>query len=74
MELLPFKEFRTIYMHQIGWFSERGDNFLNLVQKEGEGTQKGEGGLVPLEKFQFMLLLFCKLSTNNSSHDHTNFL
>ena len=27
-------------MHQFGWLSERGGNFLNLLQKEG-GTQKG---------------------------------
>ena len=26
-----------------GWLSERGDNFFNLLQKEG-GTQKGGGG------------------------------
>ena len=30
-------------MHQFGWLSERGDNFLNLLQKKG-GTQKGGGG------------------------------
>ena len=33
-------------MHQLGWLSERGGNFLNLLQKEG-GTQKGG---VPSEK------------------------
>ena len=33
--------FLTIYMHQFGWLSERGGNFLNLLQKEGD-TQKGE--------------------------------
>ena len=26
----------------LGWISERGGNFLNLLQKEG-GTQKGQG-------------------------------
>ena len=57
MELLHFKEFRTIYMHQIGWFSERGDNFLNLVQKEGEGTQKGEGGLVPTRRVSIYVII-----------------
>ena len=30
-------------MHQFGWLSERGSNFLNLLQKEG-GTQTGGGG------------------------------
>ena len=30
-------------MHQFGQISERGGNFLNLLEKEG-GTQKGEGG------------------------------
>ena len=34
-------------MNQFGWLSERGRNFLNLLQKEG-GTQKGGG--VPSEK------------------------
>ena len=29
-------------MHQFGWLSERGGNFLNLLQKEG-GTEKGWG-------------------------------
>ena len=33
-------------MHQFGWISERGGNFLNLVQKKG-GTQKGG---IPSEK------------------------
>ena len=41
---LHFKVFLTIYLHQFGWFSERGGNFLNLLQKEG-GTQKGRGSL-----------------------------
>ena len=27
-------------MYHFGWLSERGGNFLNLLQKEG-GTQKG---------------------------------
>ena len=38
-------------MHQFEWFSERGGNFLNLLQKEGvlrkEGfprTKRGGGG------------------------------
>ena len=35
-------------MHQFGWLSERGGNFLNLLQKEGI-TQKG-GGLPTLEE------------------------
>ena len=29
-------------MHQFGWLSERGGNFLDLLQKE-RGTQKGGG-------------------------------
>ena len=33
-------------MHQFGWFSVRGGNILNLLQKE-EGTKKGEGGGFP---------------------------
>ena len=34
-----FKVFLTVYVHQFGWLSERGGNFLNLLQKEG-----GRGG------------------------------
>ena len=34
-------------MHQFGWLSERGGNFVNLLQKE-EGTQKG--GVPTLEE------------------------
>ena len=30
-------------MHQFGRLSERGGNFLNLLQKKG-GTEKGWGG------------------------------
>ena len=37
-----FKVFLTVYVHQFGWLSERGGNFLNLLQKEG-----GRGGGVP---------------------------
>ena len=37
----------TICIHHFGWLSERGGNFLNLLQKK-EGTQKGGG--VPSEK------------------------
>ena len=33
-------------MHQFGWLSEKGGNFLNLLQKEG-GTKKG--GVAPSE-------------------------
>ena len=29
------KCFYTIHLHQFGWLSERGDNFFNLLQKEG---------------------------------------
>ena len=49
---LHFKVFLTIYMHQFGWLSERGGNFLNLLQKEG-GTQKG-GGDPTLEETMIM--------------------
>ena len=31
-------------MHQFGWLSERGGNFLNLLQKEGGFLRKGGGG------------------------------
>ena len=34
--------FLTIYMHQFGWLSERGGNFLNLLQKEGGYPERGE--------------------------------
>ena len=39
--------FLTIYKHQFGWLSEGGDNFLNLLQKEGGGgyPEKVGGGL-----------------------------
>ena len=37
--------FLTIYKHQFGWLSEGGDNFLNLLQKEGGG-----GGGLTLEE------------------------
>ena len=43
-------------MHQFEWFSERGGNFLNLLQKEGvlrkEGfprKKRGGGGVPSLE-------------------------
>ena len=36
-------------MHQFGWFSERGGNFLNLLQKEGSAEKGG----VPSEKGEF---------------------
>ena len=39
---LHFKVFLTICMHRSGWLSERGGNFLNLLQKKGD-TQKEEG-------------------------------
>ena len=45
MQQLHFKVFLTIYMHQFGWLSERGVNFLNLLQKEGV-PRKGSGGLL----------------------------
>ena len=45
---LHFKVFLTIYMHQFGWLSERGGNFLNLLQKEGGSLRKG--GFQPWRK------------------------
>ena len=54
MQLLHFKVSHKVCMHQFGWLSERGGNFLNLFQKEC-GTQKGwvpseKGGVTTLEK------------------------
>ena len=40
--------FPTIYMHQFVWVSERGGNFLNLLQKEG--VARKEGGGVPQKR------------------------
>ena len=34
--------FLTVYMYQFGWLSERGGNFLNLLQKEGD-LERGWG-------------------------------
>ena len=51
MQLLGFEVFHTICMYQFGWLSERGVNFLNLLQKEGL-PRKG-GGVVPSEKEGF---------------------
>ena len=31
-------------MHQFGWLSESGGNFLNLLQKEGVTSEKVGGG------------------------------
>ena len=42
-------------MHQLGWFSERGGNFLNLLQKVG-GTQKG-GEVPTLEETMHLVLI-----------------
>ena len=45
-----------MYMHQFGWLSERGGNFLNLLQKEGYtqklggSLRKGGGGAPTLEE------------------------
>ena len=33
--------FLTIHMHQVGWLSEKGGNFLNLLQKEGVPRKGG---------------------------------
>ena len=44
---LHFKVFLTIYMHQFGWLSERGGNFLNLLQKEGVSRK---GGVFPQKR------------------------
>ena len=42
--------FLTIYMQQFGWLSERGGNFLNLLQKEEGSLGKGGGGFQPWRK------------------------
>ena len=60
-------------MHQFGWLSERGGNFLNLLQKEG-GTQKGggvpseKGGSQPWRKLWFWGFLKFKVTVSKSSH------
>ena len=36
--------FHTIYMHHFGWLSDRGANFLNLLQKEGVCRNEGGAG------------------------------
>ena len=48
----------------LGWISERGGNFLNLLQKEG-GTQKGRGvsseigrGVPTLEETTMYILMY----------------
>ena len=46
MQLLGFKVFHTICMYQFGWLSERGVNFLNLLQKEGLPRKGGGGGSI----------------------------
>ena len=63
---LHFKVFLTIYMHQFGRFSERGGNFLNLLQKEGvprkgEFPQKRGRGVSTLEETMFFLKFYYKL-------------
>ena len=40
-----FKVFLTIYMHQFGWLSERGFNFLNLLQEKGLPWKRRGGGV-----------------------------
>ena len=57
-------------MHQFGWLSERGGNFLNLLQKEGvprkgAPSEKGGGGgcntggnyVKGLDQLKYQLLL-----------------
>ena len=34
-----------MYMYQFAWLSERGGNFLNLLQKEGLPRKGGGGSL-----------------------------
>ena len=61
-------------MHQFGWLSERGGNFLNLLQKEA-GTQKegGGGGSNPGGNYETkgmqstFLLLFSQLGVSLKS-------
>ena len=62
MEHLHFKVFLTIYMHQFGLLSERGGNFLNLLQKE-EGTQKRGG-------FQFWRKLCSPIESSHNLHQN----
>ena len=38
-------------MHQFGWLSERGGNFLNLLQKEGVPSEKGGEGSNPVGNY-----------------------
>ena len=47
-------------MHQFGWVSEKGGNFLNLLHNEGGTQNKGEvfvrkGGRVPMVKVDMPL-------------------
>ena len=37
-------------MHQFGWVSKRGDNFLNLLQKEGAPPPPPKKGGVPQKR------------------------
>ena len=41
MQLLHFKLFNTICMHQFGWLLERGGLFFKFAS-EGGGTKKGD--------------------------------
>ena len=66
MELLHFKVFHTVCMHQFGWLLERRGNFSNLLQKEG-GTQKGGGvlqkrGIPTLEETVGQCIYFWRLN------------
>ena len=52
-------------MHQCRWLSERGGNFLNLLQKDGD-TQKGGGGGVPTLE-EIMKMYVSKYKSNGIS-------
>ena len=58
-------------------FGSTGVQVIKKTKKEDEiqlKTSESEQVTVPVQSIYFILLLFCKLSTNNCSHDHTNSL
>ena len=58
-------------------FGLTGVQVIKKTKKEDEiqlKTSESEQVTVPVQSIYFILLLFCKLSTNNCSHDHTNSL
>ena len=58
-------------------FGSTGVQVIKKAKKEDEiqlKTSESEQVTVPVQSIYFILFLFCKLSTNNCSHDHTNSL